>query len=152
MWDSPSLPQRQPGPLYFMSEDWTRGREFGLVAWITFHSMWGKLSPRRCCCRHQLRREKFPPDKQTKAVCSNSNAHQMFETEPITAAKFGQSWLDRVGVSYFSLWATGSHSLFAQELRTFPQHSALCPLTDTNTNIIPTRGGNSFLTWMIKIF
>lgn len=32
------------------------------------------------------------------------------------------------------------------------QRSARCPLTDTNTNIIPTRGGNSFLTWMIKIF
>lgn len=66
--------------------------------------------------------------------------------------KLEPSWVRRESGSALFLRGTGSQALVSESLHLFPQRSALCPLTDTNTNIIPTGGGNSFLTWMIKIF
>lgn len=106
----------------------------GLV-WITFHSMWGNLSPRLSCCRHKRHHRTFCAQKQRKAVL----------TSPTWA-----EW----GVKYYTLCKVFEATPLSLT-NPAPFHSyfsTLCTLSDTSTNIIPARGGNSFLTRMMKIF
>ena len=88
--------------------------------------------------------------------CCQHTSNVFFLTKPTWAAKFEQKPIKQGGE-----WPSESSLCFSlSEVLETPlvsvgdssRSTALCPFTDTNTNIIPTRGGNSFLTWMIKIF
>lgn len=130
----------------------------GLVVWIAFHSVSRNLSPRLSCCRHQHCQNFF----SSRAVCMLPVHTGFFfqlklpELQNLRRADELGKGVDISKTLLFFKWlpfkGVGSPSFFYQELQPSSRHSALCPLTDTNTNIIPTRGGNSFLTWMIKIF
>lgn len=88
--------------------------------------------------------------------------HEMFISRPARAAEPEQTLIKQGGeqtrarcvcaVDDRLREAFGSRRLLRQCLLPFSLCSALCPPSDTNINIISTRGGNSFISWMIKIF